>query len=501
MSRESKVLTVLGVIIVVVIMGGVLVMHARSGHQLSSNGVPVPANNQGIHKIQHVIVIMQENRSFDSYFGTYPGADGIPMKNGVPTVCAPNPLNGQCIKPFVDHSDLNIGGPIGAADAVADVDGGKMDGFIKQQLYGTVGGGFCNPQSNFYDKTKCNAVMNGAEPDSMGYHTQSDIPNYWSYAQHFTLMDHMFESVASWSSPSHLYMVSGWSAACKPGDTNPKDCTNDIVQPETLKNAGKSGYNPNYDWTDITYLLNKYHVSWNYYLDQTTDPLNWTPYNLKKTTNTVPSIWNPMPWFTTVQNDAQLNNIQLLSNFFKQAKAGTLPNVSWIIPNQKDSEHEPALVSDGQSYVTNIVNAVMQSPDWNSTAIIIAWDDWGGFYDNAVPPKVDQNGYGLRVPAILISPYAKPGYIDHQTQSFDGILKFIEDDFMGGQRLNPATDGRPDARPDVRENSPYAGNLINDFDFNQKPIQPLILPVHPQTTLTSTNDQAATLPSLPHYAG
>ena len=128
----------------------------------------------------------------------------------------------------------------------------------------------------------------------------------------------------------------------------------------------------------------------------------------------------------------------------------------------------------------------MTGPDWNSTAIFLAWDDWGGFYDHVAPPTVDVNGYGLRVPGMVISPYAKKGYIDHQTLSFDAYAKFIEDDFLNSQRLDPATDGRPDPRPDVRENAPILGNLINDFDFTQTPRPPIPLPVHPTTTLTGT---------------
>jgi phospholipase C len=130
------------------------------------------------------------------------------------------------------------------------------------------------------------------------------------------------------------------------------------------------------------------------------------------------------------------------------------------------------------------VNAVMTSPEWDSTAIFLAWDDWGGFYDHVVPPKVDQDGYGLRVPGIVISPYAKSGYVDHEILSFDAYDKFIEDDFLGGQRIDPRTDGRPDPRPDVRENAKILGDLVNDFDFNEAPRKPVVLPVHPKTTLT-----------------
>jgi phospholipase C len=126
-----------------------------------------------------------------------------------------------------------------------------------------------------------------------------------------------------------------------------------------------------------------------------------------------------------------------------------------------------------------LINAAMQSPEWDSTAIFLSWDDWGGFYDHVKPPVVDQNGYGLRVPGLVISPYAKEGYIDHQTLSFDAFAKFIEDDFLASQRLDPKTDGRPDPRPDVREAKPQLGNLVNDFDFNQAPRQGYVMPLNP----------------------
>jgi phospholipase C len=147
------------------------------------------------------------------------------------------------------------------------------------------------------------------------------------------------------------------------------------------------------------------------------------------------------------------------------------------------SEHPPSLVSKGQTYVTGLINTIMQSPDWKSTAIFLAWDDWSGFYDNVVPPHVDMEGYGLRVPGLVISPYAKRGYIDRQTLSFDAYAKFIEADFLNNARLNPRTDGRPDPRPDVRENARQLGRLVNDFDFSRGPRKPVLLPVHPKTDL------------------
>ena len=152
----------------------------------------------------------------------------------------------------------------------------------------------------------------------------------------------------------------------------------------------------------MTYLLHQHGVSWGYYVFNGTEPdcendqpmtCAPVPQNAK-----TPGIWNPLPHFTDVHQDGQLGNVQSLTNFFTAAKAGTLPAVSWIDPNGKVSEHPPAPVSAGQTYVTGLINAIMSSPDWNSTAIFLSWDDWGGFYDHVAPPVVDSNGYGLRVP-------------------------------------------------------------------------------------------------------
>ena len=212
-----------------------------------------------------------------------------------------------------------------------------------------------------------------------------------------------------------------------------------------------------------------------------------------------PSIWNPLPGFSTVRQDGQLGNVQTAANFFTAASTGTLPAVSWLAPAQAVSDHPPALISKGQAYVTGVVNAVMRSPDWSSTAIFLAWDDWGGFYDHVRPPRVDANGYGLRVPGLVISPYAKRGYIDHQVLSFDAYLKFIEDDFLHGQRLDPKTDGRPDPRPDVRERAKILGDLRKDFDFRQRPRKPLVLNPGVAQTPGPVGQQRPELPPVPGY--
>jgi phospholipase C/fibronectin type 3 domain-containing protein len=437
----------------------------------------------GIHKIQHVVMLMQENRSFDSYFGTFPGAAGIPMSNGVPTACVPDPNTGGCQRPYVNHADDQGGGPHSSGSAVRDINGGKMDGFVAAMEAA---------QRGCADPTNPFCAIGPA--DVMGYHVQSDIPNYWAYAKNFVLQDHLFEPTASWSLPEHLFQVSAWSATCTQHNV-PSSCANSLPQTKPWPSTNwistpAGGQNaPIYAWTDLTYLLHKNNVSWRYYVSTGSEPDCANPQALScipvPQSAATPGIWNPLPYFDTVKNDGELGNIQSVANFYSAAKNGTLPAVSWVVPSNDTSEHPASSVSAGQSFVTSVVNAVMNSPNWSSTAIMIGWDDWGGFYDHVVPPVVDQNGYGLRVPGLVISPYAKKGYIDHQTLSFDAYLKFIEDDFLGSQRLDPNTDGRPDPRPSVREKASVLGDLSTEFDFTQAPRPPMLLPVRPTTTLTA----------------
>jgi phospholipase C len=439
---------------------GAAIAAGANVHARATIGKPTALT--GIHLIKHVIVIMQENRSFDEYFGTYPGADGIPAD-----VCLPDPRRGGCQKPYADHHDHNFNEPHGAGGYVGDVDGGKMDGFVAESEK------FCKPTGP-------------CRTDVMGYHTGTDIPNYWAYASNFVLNDHMFESSHSWSTPAHLYEVSAWSARCR-RPTDPMSCKSSNYP------VKRSASDPMpYGWTDLTWMLHRQHVSWAYYLDHGAQTASH-PVG-------VPLIWNVLPGFTDVHADGQLGNIRPLTVFKAQAKAGTLPKVSWISPDRRDSEHAGALVSTGQAYVTRIINAVMSGPNWQSSAIFLAWDDWGGFYDNVAPPQVDGNGYGIRVPAMVISPYARHGYVDQQVLSFDAYIKFIEDDFLHHARLNPATDGRRDSRPDVREGASALGNLVNDFDFSQTPLPALILnPCPPGMTLIPTPQPGCT-DSIPLHA-
>jgi phospholipase C len=465
-----------------VVLAVCAVIAACSSSTTAPTTPPAPSRNPALAKIQHVVVIMQENRSFDSYFGTYPGVDGLPRANGQFTVCIPDPRAGGCQRPYHDPSLINGGAQHNQSDALADINGGKMDGFVTAAETRPRG---CGPTKN---SAGAAAVCSpSSPPDVMGYHDAREIPNYWQYAQNFVLGDHMYQSDASWSKPSHLYLVSGWSARCTdPAD--PMSCHNDDASGGFSGFKNSTGTAPRRNaWTDLTYLMHKNNLSWGYYIENGMQPDCSDDACLPLPQGvTTPSIWNPLAFMTDVAQDGQQSNVQGLAHFYTQATAGQLPAVSWIAPAQAESEHAPASLADGQAYTTSLINAVMRGPDWNSTAIFLTWDDWGGFYDHVAPPHVDLNGYGLRVPFLVISPYARKGYVDHQVLSFDAFNKFIEDDFLGGQRLDPTTDGRPDPRPDVRETNPLLGDLRSEFDFTQAPRPPMLLPLNPPPGPAST---------------
>jgi phospholipase C len=437
--------------------------------------------------ITHVIVIMQENRSFDEYFGTYPNANGIP-----PGTCVPyNPSNPNlgCVTPFEDPHDGGAGGPHDAKDAQVDIDDGitqaKMDGFVYSEITA-----ICGKKSS-----QCSKIPAKAPPTYvvMGYHTAAEIPNYWAYASHFVLQDSLFEGIRGWSGVSHNDIVSEWSALC----SNSKLASTCVTNNNNTAPKAKTLY----PWVTLFQLMDVNGVSWKYYLGQGLEPdceddeMTCAP---EPQTAGVASIWNPAPYFAWVQSQGpaylQQHNPPL-DQFLQDVANGTLPQVSWIVPTQQYSEHPIAGSDAGMDYVTSLVNAVMQSQYWQNTAIFIAWDDWGGFYDHVVPPNVDYNstttpvqGFGIRVPGLLISAYAQAGYIDHSVLSFDNYATFIENLFMGGARLDPTSLGNPDSRPDIRDELTTAtywdgstapiGDLMNEFDFVDPPQPPLILSTH-----------------------
>jgi phospholipase C len=399
------------------------------------------------------------------------------MRDGRPSVCVPDPVLGACVRPYHDRTLVDVGGPHAHPSSVNDVNGGRMDGFVETLVNGP------NSCADHRTAPSCQDDLGPqGQPDVMGYHTRKEIPNYWSYAETFLLQDRFFAPADSWTLPSHLFLVSGWAASCE-DPRDPMSCSSDLELDGVVDRQRQGAHPSIYGWTDITYLLTKNDVSWAYYVGDDTclnpDAFCGRHDDLAKT----PPSQNPLPAFTTVHEQHTQRRIQTHEEYFNAVEDGTLPTVSWMMPGGRDSEHpgNGAPVTRGQAHVTRVINAIMRSPLWHRTAIFLTWDDWGGFYDHVEPPRVDENGYGIRVPGLLISPWANGGTIDSQTLTFDAYLKLIEDLYLDGQRLDPATDGRPDSRPTVREEVRILGDLRDEFDFDQEPIPPLILDPSPET--------------------
>lgn len=440
---------------------------SRAADPVSAEGLT--QLEQAQEHLRHIIIIVQENRSFDHYFGTFPGAEGFPMRRGRIRVCIPDPILEECARPYHTSSQLQQGGPHAQRHSRADVNGGRMDGFIRTAIRAKI---IC---ADHRRKATCRDYLGPqGQPDVMSYLTKREIPNYWAYARNFVLQDHLFAPADSWTLPAHLFLVSAWSARCE-DPLDPMSCSSDLeLRGESLVQKAHED-EPLWAYTDITYLLHERGVSWAYFVGE--DTCLFDPCPEENTGRYTVTNQNPLPWFTTVRQNDQVRNVRGHDEYYQAAATGNLPAVSWVMPYAGAAEHPGAdePVWKGQRHVTQIINAAMQGPDWDETAIFLTWDDWGGFYDHVEPPRVDVNGYGIRVPGIMISPWARAGTIDSQTLSFDAYLRLIEDLFLDSQRLDPATMSRPDSRPTVREDAEILGDLLNEFDFEQAPLPPLIL--------------------------
>lgn len=365
--------------------------------------------------IRHVVILMKENRSFDEYFGKFPGADGA-TRGRIST--------GQLVtlRQTPDRLPYDLGHSW--KDTHTAMDNGKMDKF-DLVAFGNV-----------------NGVM-------MGYTqmNQSSIPNYWSYAQHFALGDKMFSSLAGPSFGNHLYSIGAQSAGVI-GIPNNRTWGCDAPATTTVSvmdlQGKKSRVYPCFEFQTLGDLLSSRGISWLYYAPtQGQSGYQWN------TMDAVKHIRNGPLWTTNVVPETQ---------FVHDAAAGTLPAMSWLIT--ANAEHPPSGTCGGENWTVKTLNALMQGPDWNSTVVFLLWDDFGGFYDHVPPPALDIFGLGPRVPLLIISPWVKPGTVVHTQYEFSSMLKFVETIF---------------GLPALTHRDAQAANMLDAFDFTQQPLAPLVL--------------------------
>ena len=377
----------------------------------SPGPLPSPSVDPAL-KIQHVVIIIQENRSFDNMFNGFPGAD---------TARTGQMSDGQTVTLGTIH--LNAGYDLRHRHLTwwDSWDGGKMDGFDVDRAPG---------QSPTFPYQ---------------YVVHSDIAQYWDMASKYTLADRMFQSNTSGSYPAHLYLVSGQSdQVIGNPDATPWGC--DAPQGTKATLVGPDGQElpgpfPCFSYPTLADLMNAQQMSWRFY----------SPY-----LNQSGGIWDTYDSFQRIRYgpDWGRNVVSPETQVLSDIQAGQLAQVTWVVPSAENSDHPGSQSLTGPMWVASIVDGIGASKFWSSTAIFVTWDDWGGWYDHVPPPQLDDMGLGFRVPLIVISPYARHGYVSHVDHEFGSILHFTEENF-GLPSL-----GQSDARAD---------DLSDCFDFTQTP--------------------------------
>ena len=411
-----------------------------AGGNTSGNGGTNSPSNGGSsspNKIQHVVVVFQENRTPDNLFHGLPNADIA--NSGVNSLGQTIPL--QPI-PLANRYDLGHR----HNDFLRMYDNGKMDGADK------VSG--CNPNQA------------GCPPNpQFQYVNPSDVAPYFQLAQQYTFGDRMFQTNQGPSFPAHQFIISGTSAPTATSTLFAAENTNlgagctatpaAWVWMIDASGAESSKMYPCFEHPTLTDLLDSAGKSWKYYT-----PSNggiWVgPNAIQHICAPANSVCTGPDWV----NNVVLNNTQVLTDI----SSGQLPAVSWVIPTGQASDHPGNNNGTGPSWVASIVNAIGGSSYWSNTAVIITWDDWGGWYDHVPPPKVIEDRtswgsgyvYGFRVPLIIVSPYVKAGYVSHVTHDFGSILKFIEQIF---------------SLPSLGYADAAADDLSDCFNFGQTPLQ------------------------------
>jgi phospholipase C len=410
---------------------------------------PTSTITPGTGPIKHVIFLVKENHTFDNYFGKYPGADGA--TRGKTLQCdkgyAPGPSVPLTPAPYQYPHDLGHA----FAPGLTAINGGAMNGF--------------------------NCVTYGDDLTGYTQFSRKTLPAYWALADRFVLADHFFTSMYGPTFPEHLYTVAAQSYGIVDNKTtvntpgnycdDPTEHTRrfpieDLTTRDTktimdledhfLDDPGNPFRIYAY-WVDTPTCINikvlpdqleKANISWKYYA--------------------MPDIWmNALQAIRHVRFGPMWSHVQDPSTILTDLQHNDLPAVSWLIPPEGNPNEHPGggvNICEGENWTVEYLNALFHSPQWRSTAVVMAWDDFGGFYDHVVPPHYDVMGLGPRTPALIISPYTVAGdnpdggSIDSTVYEFSSVLRFIED--LHG--LDPMTDRDAQASP-----------LAGAFDFTQPP--------------------------------
>ena len=392
---------------------------------------PNPSPSAGPAGIQHIVIIFQENRSVDNLFNGFPGADTVTSgKNSSGGTVTLQPVS--LAAPYdLDHSHTGF---------TTEYNGGAMNGFDQVKI---------SPQPGFTP---------GPDP-AYGYVPHSESAPYFALAQQFAFADEMFQTNQGPSFPAHQFIISGTSEPstgstllasenvsfppnvprANQGCDSPAGSTVALIDPS---GSESSTIFPCFDHQTLADLLDAKGISWKYYTP--------SPYFL----------WSGFDGISHIRYGTDWAKVSVPeTNIFNDINLGQLPAVSWVVPTGANSDHANNNSNSGPSWVGDVVNAIGTSKYWNNTAIFVTWDDWGGWYDHVTPHIYNSYELGFRVPLIVISPYAKAGYVSHVPHEFASILKFTETQFGLGSL------GFTDARAD---------NLYDCFNFAQTP-----LPYHP----------------------
>ena len=373
--------------------------------------------------IKHVVFLVKENRTFDNLFGTFPGADGVTVG--------------------MDH---------GTRRALTRGTDGRVPGDIPHCYWCSI-------------LAWNHGAMDGFDQGPTGdwAYTQlhrDQLPNYWHWARHNVLFDDFFASAQGPSFPNHLFSIAATSGGAHDNPRRVPSLTHgsntfgcDAPPLQTVDVYDSEGrlrkVPPCFDFLTEGDLLNRARIPWAYYAaNEDQKGYIWSAYSAIRRYR--------------MHEDRWQKHMFPVDEVVKDIRDGLLPPVTWITPRFELSEHPEFNFCHGENWSTKVIDAIMRSPMWDSTAIFITWDDYGGFYDHVPPPQVDDFGFGIRVPLLVISPYAKEGFVSHELGEFSSVLRFIEDNW----ELTQLTHRDRDATP-----------LLSAFDFDQAPRPPDPLPL------------------------